>query len=77
MTAASYHVEKMSQAVLGPVAAALAQGPGTAREVWQRVGCWAPQTVQNALEVMVAEGTATVTREPIPTGYRKRYAPAR
>ena len=64
----------VSQAVLGPVAAALAQGPGTAREIWQRADCWAVQTVQNALEVMVAEGTATVTREPIPTGFCKRYA---
>lgn len=42
----------------------LTDQPQTARVIWRRAGCWAPESVRGALGEMVAAGLAVRGTEP-------------
>lgn len=50
--------------VIADVEAALPDELETARQIWKRVGQWAPNSVRNALEQLVREAKAERRREP-------------
>lgn len=49
----------------------LTDEPRTARDIWKRLGVWAPQSVRNALDILVAQGKAVRSEE------RNRYGHVR
>lgn len=67
---------RCSDAMLKTVREALALGPGSERQIWERVDCWAPQTITFALKHLVELGEAIIVRQPIPSGYRNIYRKA-
>ena len=70
-------MSEVSECILQQVQDALDGDWRPAREVWQRIGCWAPQTIRHALSVLARKGRCERRVEEIPSGtiHKFRRAP--
>jgi hypothetical protein len=62
-----------SPQTIAMVEAAIDAKPRCSREIWKRIDCWSPTTVNNACRTLAATGRVHESSEPLPKGFRRVY----
>jgi predicted transcriptional regulator len=66
-----------SPATLDQIMSVVDSHPRGAREIWERVGCWSPESVDTMLRHLAAVGRVKRSKHPLPGGnFRWEYTRA-